>query len=306
MINSRALLTSALLTVAGTAHPLDIQFDYTYDSGGFFSDSSRRSVLEAAGGYFESRITDNLLAIGPSGNSSFSGTIFDPGTGGNIITNVQNVAADTIVVFAGARNLGSTALAEGGPGNFSIVNGNINDYASSIYNRGQGETRGSLAVDFAPWGGSIAFDTSSTWYFDSDLSTDDDISGNDFFSVALHELGHMLGYGTADSWDNKVSGGLFNGVNSVAANGGSSVPLSGDAHWQNQLMSPIEGAGSFEVAMDPSIATGTRKVFTDLDFAGLKDIGWELAAVPLPAAIYLFGAGILGLMGFSRRKSSRS
>lgn len=37
---------------------------------------------------------------------------------------------------------------------------------------------------------------------------------------------------------------------------------------------------SQEVAMDPDLLEGTRKRFTALDAAALKDIGWEVAAPP--------------------------
>jgi hypothetical protein len=54
--------------------------------------------------------------------------------------------------------------------------------------------------------------------------------------------------------------------------------------------------------MDPTITIGTRKVFTDLDMAALDDIGWEVTPVPVPAAVYLFGSGLLGLLGLARRR----
>jgi hypothetical protein len=104
------------------------------------------------------------------------------------------------------------------------------------------------------------------------------VGENDFLSVAIHEMAHLLGLGSAPSWDTYVSGGQFIGTNSVASYGGN-VPLYSDHHWAEGTMSTVKGVTQ-EAAMDPSITVGTRKLFTDLDYAGLADVGWETAAVP--------------------------
>jgi len=56
---------------------------------------------------------------------------------------------------------------------------------------------------------------------------------------------------------------------------GGEVPLAGDAHW-NFNIEGLCGGELQEVAMDPSLTVGDRKRLTDLDVAGLVDIGWEL------------------------------
>ena len=55
--------------------------------------------------------------------------------------------------------------------------------------------------------------------------------------------------------------------------------------------------------MTPSILNGTRQLFTDLDVAALNDIGWDIAPVPLPPALYLFGVGLLGLFSVARKRA---
>lgn len=77
--------------------------------------------------------------------------------------------------------------------------------------------------------------------------------------------------------------------------------MSGDlAHWAEGTTSFVAGLPQ-EAAMDPTITTGTRKAFTDLDFAAMKDIGWEVTPVPEPGTWAMLFAG-LGLVGFAARR----
>lgn len=288
------------------AQAISINFDYSYDSTGFFDIGTSngqlaRNLMQDAGNFFATRITDQLGAITPGGVNTFDINFFNPSDTTNPVNQTINnftVAANTLTVFVGADNLGGS-LGLGGPGGYSI--GGTAAFTNSV-NRGQGVVDNPGAVDFAPWGGSISFNSTSNWYFDTDSTTDEAFGGNDFYSVALHELGHVLGFSTADSWTNQVSGGNFNGTNSVAANGGP-VALDGTSHWAPGTTSLVNGIIQ-EAAMDPDLTTGTRKRFTDLDMAALFDIGWEVSAtpVPVPPAILLFTTGLLGLV--SQRKKA--
>ena len=49
------------------------------------------------------------------------------------------------------------------------------------------------------------------------------------------------------------------------------------AHWANGTQSVVYGGSTAqEAAMDPDLQNGTRKRFTELDAAAMKDIGWEV------------------------------
>ncbi len=298
----RTAAVVSLLTVSAAVDALTINFDYSYDTAGFFNDPTRKNLLQTAGNYFGNLITDNLTAINSAGVNSFNAVFSNPADGSTATIENFSVAADTLTIFAGGRALSGSTLGIGGPGGFSVSG--TSQFVNNAVSRGQtGDTQGATATDIAPWGGSIVFNSGANWYFDSNPATTEPFSGNDFFSVALHELGHVFGLGTSDSWSNLIdANGNFTGSASMQAYGGA-VPLSGTGHWASSVNGLVNGQ-SQQAAMSPSIVTGTRKVFTNIDVAGLQDVGWQVSAVPVPAAVWLFGSGIIALFGAARRKAA--
>ena len=244
---------------------ITIQFDYSRDTHHFFDDTARRQILEMAGETLGSRLDDHLLAITPSGGNTWSLSTTNPSTGGALTLSNQTIPENTLLVFVGSQNMSS--LGVGGPGGYS--SSGTNAWLDLVAARGQTGMMDNPVTDFGVWGGSVTFDNDANWYFG--MSADGQGSNQqDFYSVALHELGHVLGIGTAGSWDSHVSGGFLTGLNSTAEFGGN-VPLSGGSHFREGLQD-----GGQEVAMDPSLLVGTRKLFTKLDFAALADVGWQV------------------------------
>lgn len=291
------LSVGSLLLASQSAAAVSIVFDYSYDTNGFFSDASRRAVLEQAGSQLGARLGDSLQAINSSGSNNFTAMFANPGSGATEQISNYSVAADTLVVYAGGRAMGAGQVGEGGPGGFSASGSAA--FLETAQARGQSGALASAPTDFGPWGGSLSFDTGTDWYFDADPSTAESFTGNDFYSVALHELGHVLGFGTAESWETWVSGGEFTGPNSVNLFGGN-VALSGDlGHWMEGTLGNVDGMTQ-ETAMDPNVLVGTRKLFTDLDYAGLQDVGWEVTPVPVPPAAILLASGLIGLLRLRR------
>ena len=294
---SAAIGSVLLLSSSFSASAIQIVLDYSYDSG-FFADQTRRDILQTAANSLGSRLTDNLSAITSSGGNNFDAGFNNPSTGASVTETGYSVAGDTMVVFVGGRDLGATTLGLGGPGGFGVSG--TSGFVDTAIARGQAGAllASGTQTDFGPWGGAISFNSASNWYFDSDLSTSADIVGNDFYSVALHEMGHVLGLGTASSWGNLVDGS----GNFVGASTGSVALDSGLEHFAANTMSDVNGIAQ-EAAMSPSIITGTRKEFTSLDYAALSDIGWQVSPVPVPAAVWLFGSGLLGLFAVARRRA---
>ncbi|MFM9960123.1 MAG: ELWxxDGT repeat protein [Planctomycetaceae bacterium] len=251
-----------------------VVIDYSFDTDNFFDTQAKKDLLQTVADSLASRLEDNLLAItpGPTG-FGFDNTwdaIFDhPATGLDVSITDMMVPANTIILYAGGRDLPGSTVGQGGPGGFS--SSGTTEFNETVEARGQAGALLATETDFSLWGGAITFDTANAWHFG--LTTDGlDSNETDFFSVAQHEIGHLLGIGTARSWRNQVSGSVFTGEESAFLFDGF-VPLFGDlSHWAEGTTSDGQIA-----TMNPVLLNGTRALFTGLDFAALTDIGWEVA-----------------------------
>ena len=259
-------------------------FDYSRDINGFFANNAQaKATLEQAGADLLSRLTDSLSAIVPSGPDTWDITFFDPSNPSNPLLTISNptIQANTILVFAGGETSHGGELGIGGPGGFDDSGDQA--WLDTVQGRGQAgalPNTPSQQTDFGPWGGSVSFDMNFlNWNFGSGPIGPTQV---DFYSVAQHELGHLIGFGTADSWKNQVSGSTFIGPNAQAEFGG---PVPTDAagsfagHWADGTLDH-----GLQATMDPVAANGARTAFTALDYGGLADMGWQIAPPSSPTA----------------------
>ncbi|QNN21514.1 PEP-CTERM sorting domain-containing protein [Planctomycetales bacterium ZRK34] len=305
------MMAGLVISMAGRpAGAIDLVFDYSLDTYefsdgtvGFFNKfPEAKADLELAGRVFE-RFQDNLAAIEPSSTADpidvdpFTGPydvwaalISHPGTGqSNYRIAGLTIAEDTVVVYAGGRNLGGSTLGVGGGGGYSTFVGT--EFETTLKTRGQGtidEVTGVDAVEIAPWGGSISFDTvdgsgaERLWNFGA-APTSADVDKSDFLSVAIHELAHLMGFSfSTPSFANQVSGGQFTGAAAEYYNDGP-VALAGDlSHFAEGTLSEVRGVTQ-ETAMDPTLRSlngiSDRKLFTDLDYAVMRDLGWMVPLI---------------------------
>lgn len=240
-------------------HHLSIKFDYRFDTLAFFT-PERRVALEAAGAVWSNLIHDDFAPV-PKGTGI---RVKNPeNRDEDVWVNSIEEDIDDLLVFVGTSEA-IPGLGRGGPsGNTQTSDATL---AAALAARRDG-------ADFQPWAGSISFKASSNFYFDQTPATSNDIpfEAFDFTTTAAHELGHVLGFGTAKAFTNLTSGTTFIGPTAQAVYGGP-VPLVSDAsHFQDHLQS--DGG---DTLMDPGISNSLRVVPTHLDRAVLIDLGYEI------------------------------
>jgi hypothetical protein len=245
----------------------NIKFDYRFDTEGFFT-PEKKEVLEAAANLWSSYIRDEFpdvflhsTEVPIASVSETSDTEFTISSQRQTVTLEEPI--DDILIFAYSLDFpeNSTTIANGG------VFANYTQ-GSDLDKRFNGE-------DFQPWLGTIYFNTDTNFYFDS-TPTSDNVPDDqkDFFSVALHEIGHVLGFGSAPIFSEQIEDGNFVGDNSIALNNGNPIPLDGDlGHIEEgfQLNNEIN-------VFNPSLAAGERVLPSELDLAFLEDIGYKIGS----------------------------
>jgi hypothetical protein len=274
-LEPRTLFAAAAAPPASPA--LDTQptvrvvIDYSLDNKNFFDTQQKKDLLQQAADSVVKWFKDDLLAIEPGGGDSWEVVFDNPATGARHTERNVAIPAGEVLLFAGGRDM-TDALGRGGPGGYNASGSGA--WLDRVARRGQGSGSGNSA-EFGPWGGAITFDTdpASPWFFGQ--TTAGLADQNDFLSVATHEVTHLFGFGTSDSWRQFTSNGTFTGPRSLSqydVSGAAGVPLNDGAdHW-------AEGTrdNGQDVSMDPQLTTGTRRLLTPLDYAALDDVGWSM------------------------------
>lgn len=295
-----------LASVSTVANAIEIEFDYTYDTRGFFTDINtgqpiveRRARLEQAASFY-SGFSDQLSLIAPQAGDSWSVQMTHPSLQGSVTVNNANIASNTIRIYVGGADSAPSVLGFANTG-YNLTATGSSSFVDAVNTRGQLNTVGSNASDYGVWGGMIWFNSAQNWYLGSNQQGQNS-NQPDFLTTATHEIGHILGFGTADSWHAQVNAnGQFTGANSVAVNGGAVAVDQYAAHWAEGTMSTYNGVAQ-ETMMDPSTPFGQRQLPTVLDYAGFADIGWQVAAVPEPSTHAMLGLGLVGLIAHARRR----
>jgi len=244
------------------ASSFSIGFEYAYDTAAYFDEPKRRLLThsgESWARYIESEFSDipagtALRARHPE-HIDMEGMVFD-----------LDYAIDDVVILMGS----------------SLIDGEGTTLASSSSSFTNQVTDASLLETlrtryegnpFEPWMAQTTFDTEEVWAFDATPETDDDLpaADNDFVSTAIHEIGHVLGIGSAAAFEALVEDGNFVGQKAMEVHGGP-VPLAPDG---THFARDISSRGKVP-SMELGTAPGQRKRPTALDLAVLEDLGYSI------------------------------
>lgn len=231
------------------------------------------------------------------------------------------MSANTIFIVLGAHDFNeidefpNDAQAVSSLGSYHIESNQSAEWVDHVLRRGQyaivnGNTlytsTGTPGVvdfddtDFAPWGGLTSFNLNTTFFAptDQELASGASIGSYEFdlFSIFVHEILHILGVRTADSYLRYIMDDAYHGP-AMMHYDGEPVPLNGDGHLGAGVLSFVysdlieDGTETISSAlMGPTIGPGETKPLTVLDVALLADIGWAVNLPPAQAG-FIFPGG---------------
>lgn len=353
MIRTVATLALTVLLYAGagfSTHALTVTIDTSFDDNNFFNTPAKLAAIQAAGDRWSRVINSSLAAVGPSGNGTtqagwrvgFShpatGNAFEYSTAANAASDplitagadpadgygFTGLGVDQWVLFVGGRALGGPA-GVGGTGIATNFTTTFTDPNGPMHRGVISETPGAgqdTVLDLPAWGGSISFDPALAWHFDSTTAAP---SGTvDFYTVALHEVGHALGLSLSfNQWTVLQDGVSFLGPEALAAYNADNNAAEEDLtlqsetnrHWDEGVYDTeifpggdpnyvgTVGPGALQdLIMEPTINfTGSirRLELTNVDVGAIRDLGWGTVAIPEASAVLFFGLLTIGFV--SRR-----
>jgi len=333
--------TFVVVLVAPSVQAINIVVDYTYDTNNFFDTPTKKAAMQAAADRFSNVITSSLLAVGPGGTGTGTSAgwrvgFTHPGTGASFeLSTAASFATDPFsgagaadvygfsglnanqwILYAGGRALGSAGI--GGTGTGINTTTTFDDISGPMHRGFADNTPASSINDLPRWGGAVTFNSGEAWNF----SLGSTGSGLDFYSIALHEVGHALGLSTSwNQWNNTA--GVYTGPLAIAAyntdNGtsltGLNLESAANPHWKDNTydsfifgfgnpntVGTVPGGTKQDLVMEPIADFGgaqNRFELTNVDVAALQDLGWSV--IPEPTSGLLFAFGVLPVFLLRRR-----
>jgi hypothetical protein len=245
----------------------DIEFEYRYDSAGWYDDARQQLLVEAASRW--TRFIASEFATVPAG-TNLRARPPEEMLGEAIYLQLE-YDIDDLVIMPGSDGDydGTERFARTG------VSATTQDVeptlAATLIHRYQEHPS-------QPWIATLTFDPTYPWFLDPTPEDASDLPSDmaDFLNVAVHELGHALGLGTLGAFNALISEQTFVGPKAMELYGGP-VPMEADGHLQEDLTYD----GQYPI-MESGTALGQRKTITALDLAMLEDIGYVVLWDQLP------------------------
>lgn len=309
------LLLFPVLCSLSLAPALTIKLDYSLDKDGFFDNPARRAPIEEAARFLGDMIVDKMDAVdvdlfldAPNPiNTFWEFSIFDPISGEKLKTTRNlKIPKDTIIVYVFGSKMGEGPTSPAGRGGTPGIGlFGLQPWFDHVTARGQvGALSSDLTkrTDVSVKVGFCAINSQRKWNVD----LNENKPGLELFSLAMHELLHVLGIGTSQPWKNQLRNQTFTGPNATLAFG-KAVPVdqpNGQAtHFREDNACGRFGTTGYDPDNARNILSRTVDTFGDdhgvrqisimdpffcdngdhiplvtaLDVAALQDIGYEVA-----------------------------
>ncbi|MGB0776154.1 MAG: PEP-CTERM sorting domain-containing protein, partial [Akkermansiaceae bacterium] len=251
---------------------------------------------------------DTVIVYVGTRNISSGSTLGQGGIGGaSVLISAGGFPQPTewIDAVTAAELSSNTAMTRGGGPVVNTISGSANFAGyNGVYDLDYGLSVGNLWLDIDTdnnGSSDSAAALDNFWHYDSETAV---AAGKmDFYTVALHELLHVLGAGTTQTWDQLSNSTQWLGAEASGIAGTSYILDSDGHHIAPGVLSARLSDGVFqESILSPGVTPGVRKELTELDLAILEDLGYNVSytPVPEPSSAALF---VIGLLAATTRRS---